>query len=224
MPNERFVGGQQPQGEGASGGAVVDPSFPQVRAWTCPACGEEQVGPVRQCPSCGAGAPPVHVGKDKPTPKRATAPVMAAHTPTPSSVPVYQIFRGQHLFLAWYKSLTDAQVPTLEDAFYAGYLAALQETKREMLTTALDIPLSYTETVPAGPVRVRTGQPPAAPPLPAVQYDPEGRTARTLIAALSHYLEHVLPELVEEVAAGELLTVEEAEALLATLKAEHPYA
>jgi hypothetical protein len=76
---------------------------------------------------------------------------------------------------------------TLEDAFTAGYVEGVREARRAALAA----------------------QPPAEPVL-----DPQGKVARTIVAALAYFADQVLRAAPQEVESGEWCSVDEVRALI----------
>lgn len=167
----------------------------QILSWTCPACGTLQTMPFGEpCATCGAGARPFVAAT---TPTTHPKPIVLTPTDPPVFLPPAPFPTGA--FDLWLESYLARALPTeidtvrgvqalLADAFEAGWRMRGRATEGEMLTAASTPPVTF-----------------------AV----EGRTARTLAAALAMFIDQVLTDAGAEIAAGEWLSVDEAKTLVA---------
>lgn len=167
-------------------------------AWTCPACGAEQLGLLHDgCTACGRGKPGRHVGETPENPgwlngkgPTGTSTSSTGSTSTPlstSAIDLPTFLRDG--FARWLDAQAEEK-PSYLSAFVAGY------------EFAMNLPL-----------------PPKAKPEPPT-FTADGQQARTLAAALSLFLDQVLVRAEEEIASGEWLSLEEARALLTQLQEE----
>lgn len=157
-------------------------------AWRCPACGVENVGPIGPCPACGAGQPGYRPdpGTPPPAPPRPTAHLDAE--PEPRIERSATPSAQGDVATLWARAHPDA---TIEEAYRAGMLDAQRELQRALRETAA-----------------------AATPKPET-WSPEGRVARTLIAALTLFRDQVLVADPEEVGTGEWCSAKDIDGLIA---------
>lgn len=172
--------------------AAERPSTPL--GFICPACGAANTGRLEDgCTACGSGKPGKFVGVDP-----LYTPPSAAPAPLPATIDVTPQERAdlftavERAYRTWFAmaDLSEATNPTFA-AFAAGYAAALN----------------------ASPMPT-----PDAPPVPAVAL-PGTAESRTIIAALSYFIDQVLNGNPEECQTGEWLSIAEAQALLKRLEA-----
>jgi hypothetical protein len=161
------------------------------RGWKCPSCGAENLGLIAQgCQLCGAGTPG-HRVEPPPAPPSPTTP--------PPSREDYALRDevGESLAERWAREYPDA---TIADAFTAGYIEGVRETRRQQLA----------QPAPVAP----------PPPLP-----PDAIITRTVIAALELFRDQILVDTPEEIASGEWLSVEQVNDFIAHLRpvAEAPH-
>lgn len=173
------------------GGHYTGPEAHVIAPWKCPACGVEQVGRVELgCPSCGSGKPGVHVGvQQAATPHREVQQGPWIANPAPE---------WQGAFRTWFQARIaedgnpwgiEKHEQLLRETFLAGWRAALGQTMQ------------------APPVTVDV-----------TRLAPEGKSYRTLIAALEMFIDGILRQQPEEIASGEWCSVEEAQALIEQLR------
>lgn len=180
------------------GGHYEGPEAQLEAPWKCPACGVHNEGRLALgCTSCGSGKPGVHVGIQQP---RVTAAAIAAAQQggLHHQRPIENQGLIEVAFRSWLTSHADRDnVRRVENeslvarAFYAGWQAAQGVTLQ-------------------------------APPVTAdvATLAPEGKPRRTIVAALTHFKEHVLQQAEEEIASGEWCSIAEVETLIAQLEAE----
>ena len=199
MPSDRsFYGGEAPVGRAGEGGVdsagvYTGPKlYPDNAPWKCPACKVEQTGSIDEgCQSCGSGTV---------RPRRITTPLVPHDAkPLPGDEPgpivrVAQRLEAQHaerisgaesIESIALRWLTSNPEATLTDAFVAGF----QVAHGRMI-----------------------GAPPATVDLR--QYAVEGKTRRTIKAALIYFKEQILPRAIDEVATGEWTSLEEIDRLI----------
>jgi hypothetical protein len=167
------------------------PGLGEATMWNCPACAAENSGPLEEgCRSCGAGrAQASRAGAALPPPPAPD------ETPRPS-LPPASLASGDAA-REWLAAHPDA---TLYDAFVGGYLAGVQDVRRQLL----------------GP----RGRPaPAA--AESESFAPEHKVGRTLIAALTLFRDQVLVGAEDAVSSGEWCSVAEVNNLLQQLTAQH---
>lgn len=174
------------------------PGLGAIGVWDCVSCGAENTGPLEQgCVLCGAGKPGVH-GAPPPPPPAASAPVRESAPPVAGAPPAASAAqpsieeRLQDYAKRWAQEHPEA---LLEDAFVAGYVAGVTNVSRHRGVT-----------------------PPTAPQAQPILFRPEGLVNRTIIAALELFRDQVLVTAREEIAAGEWMTVEAVNQLLAQLR------
>lgn len=197
-----FYGGEAPvlatQGEIGGDRHYEGAGLGQFGAWKCPACGTENVGAFEQgCPSCGAGSGAAyHVGHPPPAPPRDEGARLA---PLKES-PAFQAVKGDldqgiavyDAALAWASAHMDA---SRADAFVAGYqLATAQLTAH---------------TMRAAPVTADVAQ-----------LAPEGKSRRTIVAALKLFRDQVLSQTPDEIESGEWCSLAEVDEVIQQLEAE----
>lgn len=179
-----------------TGGVLKDgpriPGHSAVMPWKCVACGVDQVSnPDDGCPSCGSGTAKPYVKVDPPPP-----------TPPLEQVRPHSAVKAETGgadapplpdFEAWWATI-NASLLTPYGLARLAWTAGYQEHERRTMTAA--------------PVTADTAA-----------LAPEGRTRRTLIAALEYFLT-VVETNPEEVASGEWLTLAEVKTLIRQLQQE----
>lgn len=175
------------------GGKYDGPEAHVIAPWKCPACGVDQVGRVELgCPSCGSGKPGTHVGVQQ-APRKPS--------PTPAE--------------------TNAAAATmgLEKAVEYALMAWVEQQGARWRTSSMDVRGFAADAFRAG-WQAAQGQTMQAPPVTAdlTRLSPEGKTSRTIIAALEMFVDGVLRGNPEEILSGEWCSVEEAQALIAQLR------
>ena len=158
--------------------------------WHCPACGAENVGPIAQGCSCGAGKPGRRAtpSVDPPVTPGEDGPAFVSPAPRSPDTP--------DLATAW---VIDHPEASLEDAFTAGYAAGILAARRAQ--------------------REAVRPPPApAPAGDLLDLDPKHKTTRTLIAALTLFRDQVLPNAQHEVMTGEWMAIGEVTQFITVLQ------
>lgn len=178
----------------------VGDTLGQILSWTCPACGTLQTIPFGEpCATCGAGARPFVAAA---TPTTHPKPIVLTPVDPPVVPPAAPL--ATEAFAQWLESYLARALPTeidlirgvqavLADAFEAGW-------RMRGAQSAVSQP---TPTNPAPPT-----------------FSAEGRTARTLAAALAMFIDQVLADAEAEIAAGEWLSVDAATTLVAQFTRE----
>lgn len=202
MAERSFYGGATPtggQGGEISAGRYSGPEARASHPWKCPACAAENAGRLELgCVSCGAGKPGYHVGLEPPP----AAPVEQEEYHSSVNVPAGTSTVLEPAFQSWLKQRVEADgnpwgvgkhESLLREAFEAGWMqSALFQARRTM----------------------------QAPPVTADVADlaPAGKPARTIIAALELFKDHVLRGEPDEVASGEWCSIGEVDQLIEGLK------
>lgn len=164
------------------------PGLGDIGMWRCPSCGADNGGPLTQ------GCQLCGAGKPLPPPAPAPAPAPDRRYEPRSAYelgePTHSSGSNQAQSLPEYQAwVTQRPHATLEDAYMAGYVEGIAAARRA------------------------ERQPPARE-----VHAPEGKTYRTLVAALSYFRDQFLAGKPEEVRTGEWLSVEEANAVIAQLQ------
>jgi hypothetical protein len=175
-------------------------------AWKCPACGAEQVGdPTGGCPLCGAGVAKAYKAVDAAIDAEAgsggATEVTQAEANEQPTTPAPAAFTSESThpeFEAWWARFGERLSRTL-DPFNLAFAAWAAATDR---------------------ARGRTM---AAPPVTAdlAQLAPDGKVARTVIAALTLFRDQVLRDAAEEIASGEWCAIAEVDQLINQLEETH---
>ena len=193
--------------------------------WKCPSCGgantaEMQVG----CQHCGSGsAQPRHVGQPPVPPSAKT--IWDRHkgeddlVPPPTFTVADHFGEDLHLTPAFtaVKADLDRGMAAMQERTDISILA---ETWAEQHGEA-----TITDAFIAGYQFGRLSmvqQTMAAPPVTVdlAELAPEGKTRRTIIAALDLFKDQILRDATEEIASGEWCSIEEVEQLITQLKME----
>lgn len=211
-PDRTFYGGENPNDVIGGTGDVGGPRHytgerPPEGPWKCPACKADQFGPLADgCTACGSGAvKPFRIT----TPAKVAGPVTRAADRLAADLAESNLFRqeraeGPNLsaLRADMKNALDVYQyalnwsganpdATLADAFIAGFQYANAKT---------------------------IGAPPVSVDVPALSV--EGKPRRTIIAALQHFREQILPRAMEEIASGEWCSLDEVDELIQQLSDE----
>ncbi len=174
--------------------------------WKCPACTAENVGDIAEgCAACGSGsAKPYKVERKVATPPPADLHIEARPVPNwlqqadiaaaLERSPEYARLKADMKAGAEAYSIAGAWAAAHPDASLAeAFIAGMQFTHQRTL---------------------------AAPPVTAdiPELSPEGKVARTIIAALELFKDQVLREAKEEIASGEFCSIEEVDQVIAQLR------
>lgn len=187
-------------------------SLGPVGGWKCPSCLAEQTGRFELgCTACGAGRPGQHIGEAPPLRREDLEAPLAGEdvqqpvrvrreAPIPFASDSATILQAQAAFERWWDArLADPQFAAglrkAGEVFHACWLAAWQAAVEQPSPSQQGVSMFETQ-IPDG------GGP-----------DRTGIVARTIAAALDHFIDTILREAESEIADGTWLSVEATQAL-----------